>query len=140
MRGLNLRPLAWGFGVGLGATVAIALGAYGPGWGATLAFPAVTLLLSAGAYKESDGEEIANLLRFALGFTLGYLACSVPLTWLGLEAVVERAAREDPSEAAEQLEGARRQLMARWATIFLAIPGAATTLWLRRKRRLEQKS
>ena len=95
----------------------------------------MALLLSIGAYFEKDGEELAHLLRFVLGFTIGYLLCSVPLTWNGLASLVERTATEDPEAAAAQLALARRQLTARWATIFLAIPGAAATLWLRRRRR-----
>ncbi len=134
MKSLDLRPLAWGFGGGLGVTFAIALGAYGLSWGPTLAFPAVALLLSAGAYLERDGQGMANILRFALGFTLGYLACAIPLTWNGLAASVERLSQEDPAEAAAQLELARRQLFARWAAIALAVPGAIAALALRRRR------
>lgn len=125
--GLDARPLAWGFGAAAGVTLAAALGAYGLGWGPTLAFPGATLVLCAGAYLERDGELLANLLRLTVGFTLGYLACAVPLTWSGLH------------EAHGQLEGAplaaiRRQLVARWATSFLAVPGAALTLYARRRR------
>lgn len=135
MKGLDRRPLAWGLGAGVGATLAIALGAYGLGWGATLAFPATALVLSVGVYFERDGQHLAHALRFGLGLTLGYLACAVPLTWQGLFELVEQTAEEDPEAAAAQLALAKRQLIARWSTIFLAIPGASATLWIRRRRR-----
>lgn len=134
MKGFDARPLAWGLGAGVGATVAIALGAYLPGWGATLAFPATALMLSAGVYLERDGQQLAHALRFGIGFTIGYLLCAVPLTWQGLFALLEQTAQEDPEAAAAQLALAKRQLLARWATMFLAIPGSAVTLWIRRRR------
>lgn len=99
---------------------ALALGAFVPGWGGTLAFPAVALVLSIGVLEERDGEEVANLLRFALGLTAAYLATAVPLTLAALPpAAVDRFASE---------------VLARWAVIGLALPGGATALAVRRGR------
>lgn len=116
----RLGPLAFVLGVGGGAALAFGLGPHAPGWGATFAFPAVTLLLSLGAWKEDDGEEMLALLRLVVGFTGGYLAATVPVTWLALDA--ETSAR------------VAVEIWARWAVIFLALPGGVTTFFLRMRR------
>lgn len=117
---VRLGPLAVALGVGGGVAVAAALCPHVPGWGGTFAFPAATLVLSIGAWKEDDGEEMLALLGFALGLTGGYLAVAVPLTWLSLdEATIARLGGE---------------IWARWTVISLALPEAVTTLLLRRRR------
>ncbi len=113
----RLEPLAFALGVGAGLALALSLGAYALGWGATLAFPAAVLVLSLGAWKEDDGHELAALLRFALAFTGSYLAAAVPLTWFTL----------DPDTAARLA----KELWSRWAVIALGLPGGVTTLILR---------
>ena len=133
MRRLSLTPLAWGFGLGLGAALALGLGAYAPSWGMALAFPAVTLLFSGGALKEDDGDEMRNLLRFAVGFTVAFLAVNAPLTWIGLGELAARAG-DDPETGARVIL-VRQAVLARWAVISLGIPGGAATLWVRRSRK-----
>ena len=115
--GARLGPLALALGVGAGLALALSLGAYALGWGATLAFPATALVLSLGAWKEDDGHELAALLRFALGFTGGYLVAAVPLTWFTLD-----------DETAARLT---RELWSRWAVIALSLPGGIATLIVR---------
>lgn len=118
----RLGPLAFALGVGGGVALGLFLGAYALGWGATLAFPATVLVLSVGAWNEhDDGEEITTLLRLVLGFTGGYLVTAVPLTWFRL----------DPETTAR----VGRELWSRWAVIALALPGGATTLLLRMRRK-----
>ncbi len=116
----RLGPLAFVLGLGAGIALAFVLGPYVPGWGATLAFPAVALVFSFGAWKEDDGEQMLALLRLAVGFAGGYLAVAVPLTWLSLDATTIA------------LFGG--EVWARWAVIALALPGGVTTLWVRRLR------
>lgn len=133
MRHRRLQPLAWGLGVGLGASVAIALGAFAPSWGAVLASPATALLLSVGAWKEREDarQEITQLLRFVLGLTIGFLAVNVPLTWVGLDAMLVGNAGLEPEVIAD-VARMRAALVPRWAVAALALPGGIATLWLRR--------
>ena len=116
----RLGPLAFVLGLGGGIALAFVLGPHAPGWGAAFAFPAVALVLSLGAWKEDDGEEMLALLRLAVGFTAGHLAVTVPVTWLALDA-----------ETRGRVAG---EIWARWAVIFLALPGGVTTFILRARR------
>lgn len=132
MRRLAVWPFAWGFGLAAGLGLGAALGAYGPTWGVAAAFPAVTLMFSFGSWREHDGEEMTQLLRLTLGFTLGFLAVSVPLTLLSLGHIAEGARGE--ATVIADVERMRGQLLARWLVIALALPGGLATLVLRRGR------
>ena len=129
---LSVTPLAWGFGLGLGAALAFTLGPAAPRWGMALAFPSVALLLSFGVMVEDDGEEMRNLLRFALAFTTGFLGVTVPLAWIGIGRLVDAAGAH--AQAVERAEEVRDALMARWAVIGLTLPGSVMTLWARARR------
>ena len=136
MRARRLQPLAWGLGLGLGAGAAIALGAHAPTWGAVLASPATVLILSIGAWKERDDakQEITQLLRFVLGFTIGFLALNVPLTWMELDDMIGGViggAGPEP-ELLRDVARMRAALVPRWLVAALALPGGVTALWLRR--------
>ncbi|GAB5546626.1 MAG: hypothetical protein RLO52_08670 [Sandaracinaceae bacterium] len=130
MRRATLVPLAWGFGIGLGAAVAIAAGPWLMSWGGALGFVALSVILSAGAVLEKDGDGLTSFFRFALGFTLGFLALSVPLTWTGLNEMATRA----DAVGLEQIELARAMVVPRWAIAYLAFFGGVIVLWLRRGR------
>lgn len=127
----TLVPLAWGFGIGLGAAVAIATGPWLMTWGGALGFVVLSLILSAGTVFERDGDGLASFFRFALGFTLGFLALTVPLTWTGLD---EMASHADRAEL-ERVELARALVVPRWVVAALAVPGGLAVLWLRRRQR-----
>jgi hypothetical protein len=98
-----------------------------------LASPASALLLSMGAWKERDDarQEITQLLRFVLGATIGFLAVNVPLTWVGLDAMlVDNGGLE--AETIADVARMRAALVPRWVVAALALPGGVATLWLRR--------
>ena len=133
MTRLALWPLAYGLGAGAGALLAALLGAHGPSWGSALAFPVVSLLFAAGTWREDDGEQyVANLLRFTLAFSAGFLATTIPLTLLRLEEIATHAAAT-PSEAA-QVARMRADVTLRWALIGLALPAGAVALFMRKRR------
>ncbi len=133
MRRIALWPFAWGAGVAAGVCLAALLGPYGPSWGAALAFPVVSLMFSFGSWREDEGEEMTHLLRLTLGFTIGFLACTIPLTLVRIEAMAQVRSEEAATILAE-VDRMRAQLLARWAVIALALPGGLATLALRRRR------
>ena len=116
----RLGPLAFAIGLGMGIGLALTLRAYVLGWGATLAFPATTLLVSLGAWRERDGEGLTSLLRFLVGFTAAYLAGAVPLTWFSVDEAVRASLAHE--------------VWSRWAVIALSLPGGVTTLVARTQR------
>ena len=129
---MALSPLSWGFGIGTGVVLALLLGPSVPGWGLSLAFPAVALLISGGALYERDGDEMRHGLRFVAGLTIGMLAGTIPVTLIGLIRMLEAGA-DDP-QIVRRVEEARHALTGRWAVIALALPGSVATLWLRHRR------
>ena len=131
MWGLDLTPLAWGFGMGIGCGVALLLGPTVPQWGMCLAFPATLLLLSAGALREDDGDELRHLLRFAVALSVAFLAVSVPWTWWTLKTVL---AQDIGQARAAHLARVGGELLVRWLVIALPLPGTLAALWLRRHR------
>ena len=133
MRRLAIWPLAWGAGVAAGLSVAALLGPYGPSWGVALAFPVVSLMFSFGSWREDDGEEMTHLLRLTLGFAIGFLACTIPLTLVRTEEMAS-VTSEDAATVLAEVDRMRAQLLARWAVIALALPGGVATLLLRRRR------
>lgn len=134
MRRLAVWPLAWGLGLAAGVGLAALLGPYGPSWGVASAFVAIVLVFSVGSFIERDGEELTHLLRASLGFTLGFLVLTVPLTLLRLDRMVGAASAESAATVLAEVSRMRAQLLARWLVIALAVPGGAVTLVLRRGR------
>lgn len=132
--GIRLGPLAWGLGVGLGAALALSLGAHGPSSGSALAFPAVALLFAIGAWKEREGESITHLLRLTLGFTAGFLITTIPITLLRLAELGASTSGENGPDLAAQLARVRNQLIVRWLLSALALPLGIAALWARRQR------
>lgn len=122
----RLGPLALALGVGAGIALALSLGAYAPGWGPTLAFPAAVLVLGIGAWREDDGHELATLLRLGVGTTGGYLVAAIPLTWFAM------------SDAQVARYGG--QVWSRWAVISLALAGGAALLALRGWRDRDERT
>ncbi|HEY8430420.1 MAG TPA: hypothetical protein VIL20_18700, partial [Sandaracinaceae bacterium] len=135
MRRLAAWPFAWGFGVAAGFVLALVLGPYGPTWGTAAAFPAAAAVLSFGAWREDDGEELAHLLRATLGFTLGFLATTVPITLGRLAEMIELAPAASAKAVAAEVGRMRFQVLARWLVMALALPGGAAILALRPARR-----
>lgn len=131
---LSLWPLAWAVGIALGAGLALRLGAYGPAWGAALAFPAVAVIFAIGSWKEREGESITHLLRLTLGFTLGFLCATLPSTVARLSELGDAASGENGADLAAELARLRGELVVRWSVIALALPVGITALWLRRDR------
>ena len=131
---VQLWPLAWALGIVLGAALALSLGAYGPAWGSALAFPAVALLFAIGAVNEHEGESITHLLRLTLGFTLGFLVATIPITVLRLADLGAATTGENGADLAAELARVRNALLLRWLVSALALPLGVAALWTRRLR------
>jgi hypothetical protein len=134
MMRLRLWPFVWGIGIGVGAVLAVALGPYGPTWGAAVAFPAVALLFSVGAQFEHDGEEITHLLRFTIAFSIGFLWATIPINLLHLMFAVSRAEPELAPEIARRATELRAELWPRWGVLALAAPLGIAALFVRQRR------
>ncbi|HJL19256.1 MAG TPA: hypothetical protein RMH99_26565 [Sandaracinaceae bacterium LLY-WYZ-13_1] len=141
MRHAKEAALAWSIGVGLGAAVALLLGPHAPSWGMALAFPAASLLLSAGAWLERDGgREMAHVLRSGLGFTVGFLLVTAPITWMGIARMIEIAAAAELDTVRAQARNVRGALLVRWAVASAALLPGVTALTLRRQRELADRA
>ncbi len=132
---MTAGAIAWASGLSLGVALALALGPYGPGWGAAVAFPWVALLFAAGSWFERNGEGMTHLLRLTLALTIAFLAVSVPLTSAYIEAHEGIAGPARAAAVLKHVAWLRTQLLLRWAVVGLALPAGIAVLIVRRSRR-----
>jgi hypothetical protein len=129
---LSTLPLVIGCATGAGATTALLLGTFVPGWGLTGGVALALATLSVGLFVVPGHRELL-LVTVALScFVLGFLVATVPASLVGLEDFVADKLPELRAYANASANDVRARLLVRWTVAGLAALGAGIVA--RRKR------
>ena len=130
---LSTVPLVAGFSAGAGATTALLLGAYIPGWGLVGGVSLALVTLSIGLRVIPGNRELVLVTLALVSVVLGFLVATVPATLVGLDDFIADKLPELQSLARETVAELRGRLVVRWMVAGTAALGAGTVmLWQRR--------
>jgi len=131
---LSTVPLVTGFSAGAGATTALLLGAYIPGWGLVGGVSLALVTLSVGLRVIPGNRELVLATLGLVGLVLGFLVATVPATLVGLDDFIADKLPELQSLARETVAELRGRLVVRWMVAGTAALGAGTVmLWQQRR-------
>jgi len=131
---LSTVPLVAGFSAGAGATTALLLGAYIPGWGLVGGVSLALVTLSIGLLVIPGNRELVLVTLALVSVVLGFLVATVPATLVGLDDFIADKLPELQSLARETVAELRGRLVVRWMVAGTAALGAgAVMLWQQRR-------
>ena len=131
---LSTVPLVAGFSAGAGATTALLLGAYIPGWGLVGGVSLALVTLSVGLRVIPGNRELVLATLGLVSLVLGFLVATVPATLVGLDDFIADKLPELQSLARETVAELRGRLVVRWMVAGAAALGAGTVmLWQQRR-------
>ena len=130
---LSTVPLVAGFSAGAGATMALLLGAYLPGWGLIGGVSLALVTLAIGLIVIPGNRELVLVTLALVSVVLGFLVATVPATLVGLDDFIADKLPELQSLARQTVAAVRSRLALQWA--LAATAALATSVVLYRRRR-----
>jgi hypothetical protein len=131
---LSTPPLVAGFSAGAGATTALLLGAYLPGWGLVGGVSLALVTLAIGLLVIPGNRELVLVTLALASVVLGFLVATVPATLVGLEDFIADKLPELQSLARATVAETQRRLALQWAIAATAAIGASVVLYRGRAR------
>lgn len=130
---LSTVPLVAGFSAGAGATMALLLGAYLPGWGLIGGVSLALVTLAIGLIVIPGNRELVLVTLALVSVVLGFLVATVPATLVGLDDFIADKLPELQSLARQTVAAVRSRLALQWT--LAATAALATSVVLYRRRR-----
>ncbi len=125
---LSTMPLLAGFSAGAGATTALLLGAYIPGWGLVGGVSLALVALAIGLLAIPGNRELVLVTLGLVCVVLGFLVATVPATLVGLDDFIADKLPELQSLARETVAEVRGRLALQWAVAATAALAASVAL------------
>jgi hypothetical protein len=129
---LSTLPLVAGCSTGAGATMALLLGTYVPGWGLVGGVALALVTLTVGLFVVPGHRELVLVTLALACLVLGFLAGTVAATLVGLEDFVADKLPELRALARASVTELHTRLVIRWAIAGLAALVAGGAAWGKR--------
>ena len=131
---LSTLPLVAGFSAGAGATTALLLGAFIPGWGLTAGVALALSTFAMGLFIVPGHRELVLVATALSALVFGFIVATVPTTLVGLEDFIANKLPQLRSLARETVGDVQARLYVRWTVAAMAAIATAAVVWRKRER------